>query len=111
MLKKEEYKINSVNPLYLHIYKIDGFGFIEEKGGNKYLNIACTDNNDEVLKKYEPYLCNRCHDLMQKAMNFNNVAIVSIKGNDYRIHVWYMSKDETISTMHNSSLNEKTGLL
>ena len=32
---------------------------------------------------YEPYLCNGCHDLMQKA---KNVAIVSIKGNDYRIH-------------------------
>ena len=28
---------------------------------------------------YEPYLCNGCHDLMQKAMNFNDVAIVSIK--------------------------------
>ena len=26
----------------------------------------------------EPYLCNGCHDLMQKAMNFNDVAIVSI---------------------------------
>ena len=48
--KKEEYKINSLNPMYLLIYKIDGF--IEEKGGNKYLNIAPTDNNDEVLKKY-----------------------------------------------------------
>ena len=35
--------------------------------------------------KYEPYLCNGCHDLMQKAMNFNDVAIVSIKGNDYSI--------------------------
>ena len=46
--KKEEYKINSVNPLYLVIYKIDGF--IQEKRGNKYLNIAFTDNNDEVLK-------------------------------------------------------------
>ena len=34
----------------------------------------------------ETYLCNGCHDLMQKAMNFNDVAIVSIKGNDYRIH-------------------------
>ena len=34
---------------------------------------------------YEKYLCNDCHDLMQKAMNFNDVAIVSIKGNDYRI--------------------------
>ena len=39
--KKEEYKINSVNRLYLLIYKIDGF--IEEKRGNKYLNIAFTD--------------------------------------------------------------------
>ena len=58
---------------------------------------------------YEPYLCNGCHDLMQKIMNFNDVTIVSIKGNDYRIHFWYMSKDEAVSMMNNSSLNEKTG--
>ena len=37
--------------MYLLIYKIDGF--IEKKRGNKYLNIAFTDNNDEVLKKYK----------------------------------------------------------
>ena len=59
---------------------------------------------------YEPYLCNGCHDLMQKAMNFNYVVIASIKGNYYRIHIWYMSKDEAISIMHNSNLNEKAGL-
>ena len=35
---------------------------------------------------YEPYLCNGCHDLMQRAMNFNDVAIVYIKENNYRIH-------------------------
>ena len=29
--------------------------------------------------KYKPYLCNGCHDLMKKAMNFNDVAIVSVK--------------------------------
>ena len=40
---------------------------------------------------YEPYLHNGCHDLMQKAMNFNDVAIVSINRNDYRINFWYMS--------------------
>ena len=28
--------------------------------------------------KYEPHLCNSCHGLMQKAMNFNDFAIVSI---------------------------------
>ena len=52
--KKEEYKINSVNALYLRIYKIDGF--IEEKGEDKYFNIAFTDNNDEVLRKYKEVL-------------------------------------------------------
>ena len=41
---------------------------------------------------YEPCLSNGCHDLMQKAMNFNDVAIVSIKGNDYRINFSYMSR-------------------
>ena len=30
--------------------------------------------------KYEPYLCNVCHDLMEKAMSFNNVAVVYVKG-------------------------------
>ena len=60
--------------------------------------------------KYEQYLCNCCHDLIQKAMNFNNVAIVSTKENDYRIYFWYMSKGDVISIMNNSILNEKTGL-
>ena len=60
---------------------------------------------------YEKHLCNGCHDLMQKAMNFNDVAIVSIKGNDYRIHFWYMSKSDAIVLMTNSNLNDKNGIL
>ena len=48
--KKDEYKINSVNPLYLLVHRIDGF--IAEKIGNKYLNIAFADSNNDVLKKY-----------------------------------------------------------
>ena len=67
----------------------------------------CLDRNFN----YEPYLCNGFHDLMQKTMNFNDFAIVPIKGSDYRIHFWYMSKNGAISIMHNSSLNDKTGLL
>ena len=30
--------------------------------------------------KYDPYLCNDCHDLIQKVMTFNNVAIAYING-------------------------------
>ena len=48
--KKPEWGVNSVNPLYLMINRIDGF--IEEKNGDKYLNIAHTDRNSEMPKKY-----------------------------------------------------------
>ena len=55
--------------------------------------------------KYEPYLGNDCHGLMQKAMNFNDAAIVCVKGNAYRIHFCYISKDDAISIMNNSNLS------
>ena len=57
--------------------------------------------------KYKPYLYNGCHDLMQKAMDLNDVTILSIKRSDYRIYFWYMSKDDAINLEENSNLNEK----
>ena len=48
--KKSDWIVNSVNPLYLMINRIDCF--IKEKNGDKYLNIASTDRNSEVLRKY-----------------------------------------------------------
>ena len=61
--------------------------------------------------KYEPYLCNSCHDLTLKGMKFSNVDIVSIKENDYKIHFWHMSKDDAINMINNFSLNEQGGSL
>ena len=52
----------------------------------------------------------RSHDLMQKAMSFNDVAIVYVKGSAYRIHFCYMSKDAAISIMNNSNLVDKKGV-
>ena len=61
--------------------------------------------------KYEPYLCNGCHDLMQKATNFNDIAMVYVKENAYRIHFWYMNKNDAISIMKNSNLIDKNSVL
>ena len=44
---------------------------------------------------------------MQKAISFNDVAIVYVKGSVYRIHFWYMSKDDAIIIMNNSNLTDK----
>ena len=48
--KKPGYNIDCVNPLYLVIKKSDRF--IDEKEGNKYLNITLRDGNSDVLIKY-----------------------------------------------------------
>ena len=61
--------------------------------------------------KYEAHLCNGCHSLIQKAVSFSNAAIVYVKGSAYRIHFWYMSKDDAINIMNNSSLIDKMDVL
>ena len=61
--------------------------------------------------KYQNYLCNGCHDLMQKAMSFDNVAILYIKGSAYRIHFRCISKDDAINIMNGSNLDDKRGVL
>ena len=49
--KIDDYEnIYSVNPLYLTITHASGY--IEEKGVNKYLVFDSTDENKELLKKY-----------------------------------------------------------
>ena len=49
--KIDDYEnIYSVNPLYLTITHASGY--IEEKGVNKYLVFNSTDENKELLKKY-----------------------------------------------------------
>ena len=61
--------------------------------------------------KYEKYLCNGCHNLMQKAMSFNNIAIAYVKGSAYRINFWYISKDDAINIMNCSNLADKRSAL
>ena len=48
---------------------------------------------------------------MQKSVSFTNVSVVSIKGNDYRIHFLYMSKKDAIAIMTSSNLSDKNGVL
>ena len=44
-------------------------------------------------------------------MKFNDFAIASVKGSDYRIHFWNISKDDAVIIMNNSDLNDKSGML
>ena len=48
---------------------------------------------------------------MQKTLGFNDVAIVSIKGNDYRINFQYMNKNDAIVLVANSNLKDENEIL
>ena len=64
-----------------------------------------------LVLNMKKYLSNGWHDLIQKAMSFNNVALVYVKWNAYRISFWYMSKDDAINIMNGSDIVDKRGVL
>ena len=47
--------------------------------------------------RFHPKVCDGCHNLSQKAMNFNDVAIFFVKVNDCKIHFWNMSNVKAIN--------------
>ena len=42
-------------------------------------------------------------------MTFDDFGVVTVKGNDYRINFWFMTKNETVDRMKNVDLRFKRG--
>ena len=61
--------------------------------------------------KFQPNVCNRCHDLLMMSMNLSDIAILNIKGSDYRCIISLISKNEAINLMQNAGLTEKSRAL
>ena len=59
--------------------------------------------------KFQPNVCNRCHDLLMMSMNLSDIAILNIKGSDYCCIISLISKNEAINLMQNADLTEKSG--
>ena len=78
--------INNVNPLYLII---PGFyGYIEEREGRKYLNIALTGMNN-VLSEYEKI----CDGILEQVNKINDCVYISEK-DYYKIKVGSVKCDD-----------------
>ena len=61
--------------------------------------------------KFQPNVCNRCHDLLMMSMNLSDIAILNIKGSYYRCIISLISKNEAINLMQNADLTEKSRTL
>ena len=61
--------------------------------------------------KFQPNVCNRCHDLFMMSINLSDIAILNIKGSDYRCIICLISKNKAINFMQNADLTEKSRAL
>ena len=52
--------------------------------------------------KFQTNACNRCHDLLMMSMNLIDIAILNIRGSDYRCIINLISKNESINLMQNA---------
>ena len=43
--------------------------------------------------KFQPNVCNRCHDLLMMSMNLSDIAILNVKGSDYCCIITEISKN------------------
>ena len=83
------------------------YGRINKTNGSCECTIYHSSHFFGINFRFQPKLCDGCYDLMEKAMSFNDIAIFSVKGYDYRIRFWYMRKDEVINVLRNVDLTEK----
>ena len=79
--------INNVNPLYLIIPEF--YGYIEEREGRKYFNIALTEINNGVLSEYEKM----CDGMLEQVRKINDCAYISEK-DYYKIKVGSVKCDD-----------------
>ena len=59
--------------------------------------------------KLEP-VCNGCHDILTIAYELKNIAIVNVKGVDYRCVLWGISKNGAMNMINNSVLKDRGAL-
>ena len=48
--------------------------------------------------RFQPKVCNDCHDMTEKIVNFDDVTTVTIKEGDFRILFWFITKTKAVNT-------------
>ena len=64
----------------------------------------------DIGYKFELYVCNKCHDISKMPYELEHIAVLNIKGVDYRCVLWNMTRHNAINRLNNSKLDDKSTL-
>ena len=68
--------------------RIDKSEFIDfDKGRNSAKCVICHYRYFSDGFKYQPYVCNGCHDFSMTVQNLSDFFVVTIKNVDYRVYI------------------------
>ena len=57
--------------------------------------------------KYQPYVCNGCHDISMGVINLSDFFICNIKSVNYRVYAANISKQDAVNVLGSSNLSDK----
>ena len=57
--------------------------------------------------KYQPFVCNGCHDFSMTVMNLSDFFILSVRSVDYRVYISGVDKKTAVFILNNSDLGNK----
>ena len=94
---------------YEKIDKSEGIDFNKSKD-----SIKCMICNYHYFKdigfKYQPYVCNACHNFSMGVQNLSDFFIVTIENIDYRLYTTGVDKKTAVFILKNSDLSDKGAL-
>ena len=83
-----------------------------------------TDKSEESMKcmvcnyfyfkdgfKYQPRVCNGCHDFSMKVMELSDFFVLNVGGNDYRVYIANIDKEEAVKMLNNGDLGKKKSIV
>ena len=56
---------------------------------------------------FEPHVCSKCCNVLMTTYELKNIAILNVKGVDFRCILWGISRDEGVNRLNNSVLENK----
>ena len=61
----------------------------------------------DVGFRFEPHVCDKCHDVLMNTYELKNIAILNVKSVDFRCILLSLSRDEAVNRLNNSVLGNK----
>ena len=60
--------------------------------------------------RYQPCVCNECHDVLMMFINLNDIAVLNIPSADYRCIINRICKSDAVNLLQNVHLTKKRGI-